>query len=115
MICTEPDCTGEVEDGFCNECGMAPRSEPSEALSVVASKTGTELVVGVAAPPSSSADRPRTTVAGTTSTRAARLGAGLVTIAPTPVRDPLSALMADPSVAEHRRFCARCDEPVGRS
>jgi serine/threonine-protein kinase PknG len=32
-----------------------------------------------------------------------------------PYRDPADAVMADPSVPESRRFCVRCDEPVGRS
>src|SRR5437868_14363902 len=43
-----------------------------------------------------------------------RLGAGLVEIAPVPARDPSDALMENPMVPESRRFCARCDEPVGR-
>src|SRR3954464_14143957 len=93
---------------------MAPRAAPLEALSVGASRTGTELLAGVAAPTGATVNGRRTTVAGTTSTRAARLGAGLVTIAPTPLRNPLSAVMVAPSVAEHRRFCGECNEPVGR-
>ncbi len=31
-----------------------------------------------------------------------------------PISDPATALLADPNVAEARRFCTRCDEPVGR-
>ena len=31
-----------------------------------------------------------------------------------PYRDPSSAIMANPAVAEHKRFCSRCDGPVGR-
>ena len=46
---------------------------------------------------------------------AGRLGAGMVDIPPVPARDPATAVMTDPTVAEHRRFCSRCDEPVGRS
>ena len=34
---------------------------------------------------------------------------------PSVPRDPESAVMADPSVAEARRFCAECKAPVGRS
>jgi serine/threonine-protein kinase PknG len=54
---------------------------------------------------------------GTSRTRSSgrsRLGAGLVEIPPVAFRDPAGAIMADPSVPETRRFCARCDEPVGR-
>ena len=32
-----------------------------------------------------------------------------------PARDPSQAVMADPKVAEQRRFCGRCGSPVGRS
>ncbi|MEO3745714.1 tetratricopeptide repeat protein [Plantactinospora sp. B5E13] len=35
-------------------------------------------------------------------------------IARVPLRDPATAVMADPQVAEARRFCARCEKPVGR-
>jgi Serine/threonine protein kinase len=42
------------------------------------------------------------------------LGAGLVEIPRVPLRDPATAVMAEPKVAESRRFCARCEKPVGR-
>ncbi|MFD0823267.1 serine/threonine protein kinase, partial [Micromonospora zhanjiangensis] len=31
-----------------------------------------------------------------------------------PLRDPASAVLADPTVAEGRRYCVGCDKPVGR-
>jgi serine/threonine-protein kinase PknG len=31
-----------------------------------------------------------------------------------PYRDPSSAVLADPQVPENRRFCASCEQPVGR-
>src|SRR5262249_47408609 len=43
------------------------------------------------------------------------LGAGLVEVPPVEFRDPTSVLMVDPQVSESKRFCARCDAPVGRS
>jgi serine/threonine-protein kinase PknG len=42
------------------------------------------------------------------------LGVGLVEIPSVPFRDPSGAVMADPAVGESRRFCSRCDAPVGR-
>ena len=46
---------------------------------------------------------------------AQRLGGGLVEIpAVTPV-DPRSAVLTDPVVAEGKRFCWRCNKPVGRT
>ncbi|GAT03868.1 serine/threonine-protein kinase PknG [Mycolicibacterium fortuitum] len=44
-----------------------------------------------------------------------RLGGGLVEIARVPERDPLTALMTNPVVAEQKRFCWNCGKPVGRS
>ncbi len=43
-----------------------------------------------------------------------RLGASLVAMPPVPLRDPASAVMADPKVPESQRFCSKCGEPVGR-
>ncbi|MFC0115327.1 serine/threonine-protein kinase [Kibdelosporangium aridum] len=52
-----------------------------------------------------------------TSSRVARgrgLGAGLVDVPPVPYRDPTSAVMTDPVVAENKRFCGNCGAAVGR-
>jgi len=46
---------------------------------------------------------------------ARRLGGGLVEIPRVPAIDPLAALMVDPAVAESKRYCWNCGEPVGRS
>jgi serine/threonine-protein kinase PknG len=104
MTCEQPGCGGQVVDGYCDVCGMAPRStaaaEPSASPSTHLARTGT-----------TAARR-----SGTRRTQArARLGAGLVEVPPTPYRDPATAVLEQPAVAEARRFCARCGEPVGRS
>ncbi|MBO3083361.1 serine/threonine-protein kinase [Cellulomonas fengjieae] len=54
---------------------------------------------------------------GTSSTRlrGARLGAGLTTVPPAPVQDPLQAVMAVAEVPERKRFCPACGAEVGRS
>jgi serine/threonine-protein kinase PknG len=36
-------------------------------------------------------------------------------VPPIPLRDPTTAVMADPQVPESHRFCGKCGEPVGRS
>ncbi len=43
------------------------------------------------------------------------LGAGVVDVPPVESRDPESDVLADPHVPESKRYCARCDTPVGRS
>jgi serine/threonine-protein kinase PknG len=122
MNCQEPGCTGQIVDGYCDVCGMAPAKSspqgtaagaPPHTPAVVSqSQTGpgpSQMTVAA----SSSTRRTAGTRSRTSSRR--RLGAGLVEIAPTPSRDPADAVLADPKVPENRRFCARCDEPVGRS
>ncbi|MGI5166314.1 tetratricopeptide repeat protein [Spirillospora sp. CA-253888] len=199
--CTQPGCSGAVQDGFCDRCGMAPLPAPppagtgsgatpsagtgpsgggtaSGAETGGASGTGTSGASG-AVPGSASGAAPgsgalpggasgvslaapsawqvapttpaparvpgprrsgtggsgppgsggsgssgRTATRGsgsgsggsdsTGSARRGMLGAGLVEIPPVPSRDPATAVMDKPEVPENRRFCSRCDEPVGR-
>jgi serine/threonine-protein kinase PknG len=94
-----------IEDGYCTVCGLA-------AASAQAPVTGSASAgPSSAASPAAGAARTRRT-----SGRSARgrLGAGLVEIPPVPYRDPASAVLSDPQVPESRRFCASCDQPVGR-
>jgi serine/threonine-protein kinase PknG len=37
-----------------------------------------------------------------------------VEIPPIPARDPATAVLANPEVPEHKRFCGACEQPVGR-
>jgi serine/threonine-protein kinase PknG len=111
MNCTREGCTGTIVDGYCDTCGMAPPRAavpatlapaqpipPPSALTVSATGTARRATTG----------RTRTSARG-------RLGAGLVEIPPVPFRDPADAVLGDSAmVPESRRFCARCDEPVGR-
>jgi serine/threonine-protein kinase PknG len=107
-------CGGTIEDGYCNVCGLA--AAPAGAAS------GASASGGSASAGSSTAGSRRTM--GTRGTRGSRrtsgrsargrLGAGLVEIPPVPYRDPASAILADPQVPENRRFCANCEQPVGR-
>ncbi|WP_280700810.1 serine/threonine-protein kinase [Kitasatospora sp. GP82] len=46
--------------------------------------------------------------------RRGNLGAGLVTVPSVPRPDPAAAVLTDPQVPERKRFCSRCDAPVGR-
>ncbi|GIJ49878.1 serine/threonine protein kinase [Virgisporangium aliadipatigenens] len=106
--CQEPDCTGTyAADGFCDECGaqrsaapavLSASTQPATSSSRASQRTGT----------SSSRSTGRRTARG-------GLGAGMVDVPPVPLRDPASAVMAHPEVPEKRRFCGRCESPVGRS
>ncbi|MDH6278813.1 serine/threonine-protein kinase [Prescottella agglutinans] len=43
------------------------------------------------------------------------LGGGLVEVPPVPVQQPQSVILSDPRVPERKRFCWKCNNPVGRS
>ena len=107
-------CGGTIEDGYCNVCGLAAAPVPAAASAGSASAPA-----GSASAGSGSGGSRRTAGARgsrRTSGRSARgrLGAGLVEIPPVPYRDPASAVLANPQVPENRRFCANCEQPVGR-
>jgi serine/threonine-protein kinase PknG len=44
-----------------------------------------------------------------------RLGGGLVEVPVVKTLDPASAVMTDPKVPESKRFCWKCNKPVGRT
>lgn len=129
VSCTQPGCTGTIEDGYCNVCGApSPVAAPVGAFSASASSgsqqvgsTRTASSFRLASAPLGSARATGgthpTRRLGTTSNRlrGARLGAGITTVPSAPVIDPSSAIMVDPQVPEEKRYCPNCGKPVGRS
>jgi len=111
--CEQTGCAGQIVDGYCDVCGMAPAriatSSPPPSAGALRTPTGPSAATVMSVP----GRRPGTTHTGPSGR--GRLGAGLVEIPPVPFRDPADAVMADPVVPENRRFCGVCDEPVGRS
>jgi serine/threonine-protein kinase PknG len=108
LNCTQAGCSGELVDGYCNICGMAPRGVAGGAAVVARPPAADSETAGAG----SSVSRRATTGGSRRST--SRLGAGLVEFEWVPYRDPSSVVMDEPAVAESRRFCGRCREPVGR-
>ncbi len=115
--CHQPGCDGTIQDGYCDTCGLAPAAAaaPGSAGSGASGPSGPS---GSASSAQSSGSSPSTRSGarrrGSSRSARGRLGAGLVDIPPVPYRDPASAVLADPSVAENKRFCSSCDQPVGR-
>lgn len=124
--CTQPGCSGEIEDGYCNVCGA-----PAEPHAAPASSTGsggspasttrtssTGISARLSSTPIGSArgavSRPTRRLVSSTS-RIQHLGAGITTVPPAPVPDPRSVVLADPEVPEQKRFCSACGAPVGRA
>ena len=131
--CAEPGCGGTIVDGYCDTCGTAPSLAspvhpapveiPSASVSSASARSAGTGVSGYTASgyTGSSSGTARTgtsrrtgRTAGTRSTRG-RLGAGMVVVPRVPRVDPATAVMADPQVAENKRFCSKCGKPVGRS
>jgi len=148
--CSDAGCGGLIaSDGYCDTCGLAGEAASAatavELDQVVASSAYDPdqvplethpVSLGLPSAPGASAraqasgtegsswalrSRGRTTSPTTSSTRTG-VGAGLVTVAPTPVGDPDHALMTPAEVRavmgevpEEERFCSQCGRPVGRA
>ncbi|OKJ06786.1 serine/threonine-protein kinase [Kitasatospora sp. CB01950] len=121
--CGRPDCDGEIDtDGYCDDCGLAgsvsvPLAPAGSGRSTSGSSTSGRFTSGRSA--SGRSVSVRSSVRGSTGStgtggRRGNLGAGLVTVPPVPAADPSKAVLANPQVPEGRRFCSRCDQPVGR-
>ncbi len=106
MTCAESSCSGTVVGGYCDVCGTAPRpaaelGAPPPTAPMASSRTRNAAGSG-----------PSRTGGGRGS-----LGAGVVSIPPVPRRNPSDAVLTEPQVPEHHRFCANaeCNQPVGRT
>ncbi|MFE0462626.1 tetratricopeptide repeat protein [Kitasatospora sp. NPDC058965] len=136
--CARSGCTGTIDaDGFCDECGLAPEGAAAPLVPPARSAPDSSSVrsgsirsgrTGSARSMSGRSRSHRSTRTGTrgsitvNSSRASgqavtrsRLGAGLVAVPPVPKADPAAAVLANPEVAERKRFCSKCDAPVGRT
>lgn len=108
MNCTRAGCPGAYdEDGYCDECGH----KQAAAAAAPVTEASAPSRGGVTSSSTSSAG-------GSTSSRTTGRGRGaaaLVSLPVMPRRDPAGAVLSDPQVPEHRRFCGRCEQPVGRA
>jgi serine/threonine-protein kinase PknG len=136
--CGRPGCGGTIDGGYCDTCGLAPLpSQPASAQPAQSWVTGPTFGAGSGStsgptgsgptgsgPTGSGPTGSGSTGSGRTGSRGGRrgssrssrghLGAGLVEIPPVPAGDPAAAVLANPMVAESKRFCGACDRPVGR-
>jgi serine/threonine-protein kinase PknG len=129
--CGQPGCDGTLApEGFCTVCGLAPpggsRATPAVSAPVDAAipASGGSVTNGSAGSRGTSTVRRPSGTSGTTArltgiTAAGgsrgNLGAGMVEMPPVPERDPQAAVLDDPEVQERKRFCGRCNHPVGRA
>ena len=119
--CTQKDCTGTIEDGYCNICGHAAaekRPIGAKATGGAARSNGSgsrSIVTGTGSSPVSRATNgSRRSRRSTSRTSRRPLGAGLITLPELPSTDPEKTLLVDPKIPEHKRFCSNCDAPLRR-
>ncbi|HVH24606.1 MAG TPA: tetratricopeptide repeat protein [Pseudonocardia sp.] len=135
--CTQPGCTGNIEDGYCDVCGLPPNAPPTSVAAVrggasapngavtagsgpVSTRTQgssrlTSTALGSRRAVVSGSKVTRRVTSGSQRLRSARLGAGLTRVPPAPVIDAAQAIMKNPQVPEEKRNCPNCGAPVGRS
>jgi len=144
LACEQPGCTGSIDDGYCDACGLAPAAgNGAMPVTEIASATlcaqpgcgGTiedgycdtcglapairSASIAISGSVSTGASSTGSTSAGasrsaSSGTGRGRLGAGLVEIPPVQTGDPATAVLADPQVPENQRVCGKCGKPVGR-
>ena len=140
--CAQPNCSGMIEDGYCNICGMsAPKSsaapkQPSSLnktgilandLSRNMSSTNSGLLsrrsglgalggVGTGISSSVTGSSSKGTRRSGVSSRSTRkkLGAGLITLPDLPSTAPEEMLLAEAVVPENKRFCSNCNQALKR-
>ncbi len=116
--CQRPGCGGTFEDGYCNICGFPPGPAlPASQTTGGArgsSTAGSASVSVSGSVPTGSRSGTRGSRSGGSRSSRGSLGAGLVEVPPIPARDPSSAVLSNPQVAENKRLCAKCERPVGR-
>ena len=131
LTCTRNNCSGTIDDGYCDTCGMAALKSQSEidlALAATASnksvQTGSQSlktspnsasVTSTGSSPTSNRSRGTRRSAPTVGKSSRRqLGAGLVSIPELPSTAPELAILAEAKVPENKRFCAGCNQAVKR-
>ncbi len=141
-LCTQPNCSGTIDDGYCDRCGMAqgPGQVASQAAAslnisgVLGQRSGTQArgtqargtqargtqasarsTTGTGSSPTSRSGGSRRTSTGTVARSSRRqLGLGLVSIPELPSTEPELAILADPRVSDSKRICGRCDNALKR-
>ncbi|HEY3738279.1 MAG TPA: tetratricopeptide repeat protein [Bryobacteraceae bacterium] len=138
--CQRRGCTGVIEDGYCNACGLADpvrtaarmsggggtavaaamsSHQPSvrtAAGSSVAAMSGTRstgISASTGSSPASHTGTRRSSSRGSRSSRT-QLGAGLITLPDLPSTEPEKQILLDPKVPESKRFCSKCDNALTR-
>ncbi|MFD7452578.1 tetratricopeptide repeat protein [Kitasatospora sp. NPDC059827] len=135
------DCSGTIDaDGYCDECGLTPPggdtgitqpyvpsarvtpdSAPGASIRSLSARTGSGRSMSGRSRSHRSTRTGSSRSVSVRSTRGSvsagtrnRLGAGLVTVPTVETADPAQAVLENPEVPERKRYCSKCETPVGR-
>jgi serine/threonine-protein kinase PknG len=119
--CTRAGCSGTIEDGYCDTCGLAavapvgPKAATGTAPVAATGSARTGSSPSGRTPSTRSGRSTRSTRSGTSrSGRTARALGGIVLARPPlPPQDPLAVLIP-PEVPDRKRFCSSCDAKLNR-
>ena len=143
LPCEQTGCTGTIDDGYCDACGMAAikatqaapaqdftgnlsqvnnsfsqRLDPNSSRTSAPSRRSTAVTEA-----SGSSGVFTSTIPGRSSatrrastSRSTRklLGAGLISLPDLPSMEPEKSIMANPIVSESKRICTKCDQALKR-
>lgn len=135
--CDRPGCQGVIEDGYCNQCGLAPLgvtpaaatvapsagpSTPLSSRSGAARSTPSRSVSGRSIPAFGTASRSTPSGRSGRSARSSRsapsrssraFGGSLIARPPLPPQDPIATLVPG-VVPERKRYCSNCEAKLSR-
>ncbi|BAY61637.1 serine/threonine protein kinase [Calothrix brevissima NIES-22] len=115
--CTRNACTGMIEDGYCNVCGLAAikSANVSQKQSVNVTARSSPVTTGTGSSPLTNRSKGSRRTSGTSARSSRRqLGAGLISVPELPSTDPEKALLLNPMVPENKRFCSNCNHQLRR-
>ncbi len=123
--CNRNGCTGLIEDGFCNSCGIAPPQNYHQQSATIAPQNYHQQSATIAphsTPSTGTGSSPLTNRSkgsrrvGTSTPHSSRklIGGGLVSVPELPSTDPEKAIISDPKVPENKRFCTNCNNQLKR-
>ncbi|OUL20274.1 serine/threonine protein kinase [Nostoc sp. T09] len=116
--CTRNGCTGTIEDGYCNVCGLAAvksQNVSSQKQSATITARSSPVTTGTGSSPLTNRSK-GSRRSSSTSARSSRrqLGAGLISVPELPSTEPEKAIIPNPMVPENKRFCSNCNHPLRR-
>jgi serine/threonine-protein kinase PknG len=115
--CKRKGCTGTIEDGYCNVCGLAALKTHQVNIPKPSQRTrpSTSITTGTGSSPLTNRSKGSRRTSHT-SARSSRkqLGAGLVSVPELPSTEPEKAIMAEAKVPENKRYCSNCNNPLKR-